>query len=152
METNALNYAYGAILLQKQADNQHHPMGFMSKSMTPAKQNYRIPDKEALAIIKGLQNWRHWLKHMKLPVQILTDHKNLKYFMKPWVLDRQQMCWLELLTHYNYEIHYCPRDKNCTTNVLSQCAELRPLDREDEKPLCLIPKLSLLKLLHVKQN
>ena len=108
--------------------------------MNPAKQNYGILDKEALAIVKGLQNWRHWLKPMKLPIQILTNHKNLEYFMKPRVLNRQQMCWLELLTHYNYKIHYQPGDKNCVADALSQHVELRPLDGEDDKPLCLIPE------------
>ena len=62
METDALNYAYGAILTQKQGDGQHHPIGFMSKSMNLVEWNYGIPDKEALAIVKGLQNWRHWLE------------------------------------------------------------------------------------------
>ena len=57
METDASNYTYGTVLLQKQADGQHHPIGFLSKSMNPAERNYGIPDKEALAIIKGLQNW-----------------------------------------------------------------------------------------------
>ena len=140
METDASNYAYGAVLSQKQADNCHHPIGFMSKSMNPTKQNYGIPDKEALAIVKGLQNWRHWLERTKLPIQILTNHKNLEYFTKPRVLNRRQMHWLELLTHYNYEIHYRPGDKNCTANALSRRAELRPLDGEDDKPLCLIPE------------
>ena len=106
---------------------------------------YSIPDKEALTIVKGLQNWRHWLEHMKLPIQILTDHKNLKYFTKPWVLNRWQMHWLELLT-LQYEIHYQPRDKNCRANVLSQCTELHPPDIGDEKPLCLIPKTKFIKI------
>jgi hypothetical protein len=53
----------------------------MLKSMNLVEQNYGIPDKEALAIIKGLQNWRHWLERTQLPVQILMDHKNLEYFM-----------------------------------------------------------------------
>ena len=88
METDASNYTYRAVLSQKQADNQHHSIGFMLKSMNPAKHNYRIPDKEVLMIIKGLQNWQHWLEQMKLPVQILTDHKNLEYFVKPCILNR----------------------------------------------------------------
>ena len=78
----------------------------MSKLMNPAECNYGILDKEVLANIKGLQNWQHWLKRTKLLVQILTDHKNLEYFVKPCILNRRQMHWLELLTHYNYEIHY----------------------------------------------
>jgi hypothetical protein len=119
METDASNYAYGAVLSQKQTDGRHHPIGYMSKSMNPAERNYGIPDKEALAIVKGLQNWRHWLERMKLPVQILTDHKNLEYFARPHILNRCQMRWLEMLTHYNYEIHYCPGDKNYAADALS---------------------------------
>jgi len=87
METDALNYAYGAVLSQKQSDGRHHPIGFMLKSMNPAERNYGIPDKEALAIVKGLQNWQHWLERTQLPVQILTDHKNLEYFAKPRILN-----------------------------------------------------------------
>jgi hypothetical protein len=87
METDASNYMYGAILSQKQTDGQHHLIRYMSKSMNLVEQNYGIPDKEALAIIKGLQNWRHWLEQTKLPVQILTDHKNLEYFMRPHILN-----------------------------------------------------------------
>ena len=140
METDTLNYAYGAMLLQKQPDGRHHPIRFMSKSMNPAEQNYGIPDKEALAIIKGLQNWWHWLKQTQLPVHILTDHKDLEYFVKPRILNCRQMHWLELLMHYNYEIHYWPSDKNCATNALSWRTELQPPDGEDEQPMVLAMK------------
>jgi len=37
METDASNYAYGAMLSQKQEDGKYHPVGFMSKSMVPAE-------------------------------------------------------------------------------------------------------------------
>jgi hypothetical protein len=119
METDMSNYAYGAVLSQKQTDGRHHLIGYMSKSMNPVERNYGILDKEALAIVKGLQNWRHWLERTRLPVQILTDHKNLEYFARPRILNRRQMCWLEMLTHYNYEIHYRPGNKNCVADALS---------------------------------
>jgi hypothetical protein len=61
---------------------------------------------------------------MQLPVHILIDHKNLEYFAKPQILNWHQMHWLELLTHYNYEIHYQPGNKNSAANALSRCAEL----------------------------
>jgi hypothetical protein len=120
--------------------------------MNPVEWNYGILDKEVLAIVKGLQNWRHWLKRTRLPVQILTDHKNLEYFVRPHILNRHQMHWLEMLTHYNYEIHYCPGNKNCAADALSQRAELCLPDGEDDIPQCLIPKASLLNLLHVRQK
>jgi hypothetical protein len=119
METDVSNYAYGAVLSQKQTNGQHHPIRYMSKSMNLVERNYGIPDKEALAIVKGLQNWRHWLEQMKLPVQILTDHKNLEYFARPRILNRCQMHWLEMLMHYNYKIHYRPGNKNCAADALS---------------------------------
>ena len=58
VETNTSNYAYGAVLSQKKKEDQkQHPVAFFSKSMTPAERNYRISDKEALAIVKALQHW-----------------------------------------------------------------------------------------------
>jgi len=107
VETDASNYAYGAILSQKgKQDQKQHPVAFFSKSMTPAERNYGISDKEGLAIIKALQHWRHWLEGTKIPIEILTDHKNLQYFTKPRVLNRRQLRWMDLLNHYNYVISY----------------------------------------------
>jgi hypothetical protein len=51
--------------------------------MTAPKRNYGISDKEALAIIKALQHWCHWLEGTKIPIEIIMDHKNLQYFTKP---------------------------------------------------------------------
>jgi len=88
VETDASNYAYGAILSQKaKEDSKQHPVAFFSKSMTPAERNYGISDKEGLAIVKALQHWRHWLEGTKIPIDIITDHKNLQYFTKPRILN-----------------------------------------------------------------
>jgi hypothetical protein len=57
METNASNVAYGAMLSQKQENRRYHPVGFMSKSMLPAEQNYDIYEKEVLGIVKPLLYW-----------------------------------------------------------------------------------------------
>ena len=45
METDASNYAYGAILSQRAKDKKHHLVAFYLKSMTPAEWNYGISDK-----------------------------------------------------------------------------------------------------------
>jgi RNase H-like domain found in reverse transcriptase len=125
--------------MQKQEDGCHHTISFMSKLMNPAEQNYGIQDKEALTILKSLQHWQHWLECTHIPVHVLTDHKNLKYFMKPHILNHQQMQWLKLLTHNNYKISYWPGNKNLAADALSWHTELKPKDGEDEKPTVLIP-------------
>jgi len=43
--------------------------------------NYEIHDKEILAIIRVLEEWRHFLEGVTHLVEIWTNHKNLKYFM-----------------------------------------------------------------------
>src|SRR5882724_304787 len=37
---------------------------------------------------------------------MLSDHKNIEYFVTPKQLTRHQVCWLEYLSGFNYLIHY----------------------------------------------
>jgi len=62
MEVNALDYAMGEVLSMKCKDERWRPVAFLSKSLNKTKRNYKIHDKEMLAIIKGLENWRHLLE------------------------------------------------------------------------------------------
>ena len=53
IETNALNYALGAILCTvTPSDNQVHPVTFHSQTFNSAELNYNIYDKELLAIFE----------------------------------------------------------------------------------------------------
>ena len=141
VKTDTSNYAYGAVLSQKsRQDQKQHPVAFFSKSMTPAERNYGILDKEALAVVKALQHWRHWLEGTKIPVEILTDHKNLKHFTKPRILNRRQLRWLDLLSHYNYLISYQPGNHNGAADALSRKGELAPINPEEEEPTVMIPR------------
>jgi len=54
---------------------------FYSKFLSLVEQNYKIHNKEILAIIHALEEWRHFLEGAASPVEIWTDHKNLEYFM-----------------------------------------------------------------------
>jgi len=46
------------------------------------KRNYEIHDKVMLAVIRGLENWRHFLEGTKFKFEVWTNHKNLEYFIK----------------------------------------------------------------------
>jgi RNase H-like domain found in reverse transcriptase len=140
IETNASNYIYGAILSQKDKVNQqNHPVTFFSKSMTPAERNYGISDKEALAIVKTLQHWCHWLEGTTIPIDIITNHKNLQYFTKPCILNWRQLQWMDLLKHYNYTIGYQLGTQNLAADALSRQAKLMPKNPEEEEPTTMIP-------------
>jgi len=82
MEVDASDYAMGGVLSMEYEDDRWRPVVFLSKSLNETERNYKIHDKEILAVIQGLENWRHLLKGTKFKFEVWTDHKNLEYFMK----------------------------------------------------------------------
>ena len=89
MEVDALDYATGGVLSMECKDGLWRPVVFLSKSLNETERNYKIHDKEMLAIIRGLEVWRHLLKGVQFKFEIWTDHKNLEYFMKVQKLNRR---------------------------------------------------------------
>ena len=49
--------------------------------MDLAKYNYKVHDKEMLAIIQSLSQWRAELKGTNSRIKIYIDYKALKYFI-----------------------------------------------------------------------
>jgi RNase H-like domain found in reverse transcriptase len=49
--------------------------------MALAEYNYEIYNKELLAIIRALEQWRAELEGLQSQIQILIDHRALEYFM-----------------------------------------------------------------------
>ena len=90
MEVDTSNYATGGVLSLEGKDGLWRPVAFLSKSLNETKRNYKIHDKEMLAIIRGLENWRHLLEGTYFKFEIWTDHKNLEYFIKTQKLNQRQ--------------------------------------------------------------
>ena len=57
IETDTSKYATGAVLTQLDLNGDHHPISFISKTFSPAERNYKIYDRELLAIIRALEEW-----------------------------------------------------------------------------------------------
>ena len=87
METDASDLAIGACLLQIK-DGKWHPIAYYSRKMSQAEQNYDIHDKELLAIVALIQNWRVYAESC-LELTIYTDHKNLLSFTTTKTLNRR---------------------------------------------------------------
>ena len=76
------DYAIGGVLSIECKDEKWRPVVFFSKSLNKMERNYEIHDKEMLAFIKRLENWRYLLEGAKFKFEVWTDHKNLEYFIK----------------------------------------------------------------------
>jgi len=90
MEVDTSDYATGGVLSMECGDGLWQLVAFLSKSLNKTKRNYEIHDKEMLAIIRGLENWRHLLEGTHFKFKIWMDHKNLEYFMKVQKLNQRQ--------------------------------------------------------------
>jgi len=109
IEADSLYFATGAILSQQSPeDNKWHPIAFLSKCLSPVEQNYKIHDKEMLAIVRALEEWRHFVEGAEHRCEIWTDHKNLQYFMTAKKLNRRQARWSLLLAWFDFIMHHCP--------------------------------------------
>ncbi|KAF8713242.1 hypothetical protein RHS03_00737, partial [Rhizoctonia solani] len=116
----ASGVAMGAILSQQGEDNCLHPIAYMSKSFSGAKTNYNTHNKELLAIIKALEEWRIFLEATDKPIQIFTDHQNLEYWMQAWTFNRRHVWWQIFLSDFNFKIHYCPGKQSGKPDALSR--------------------------------
>ena len=90
LETNALDGVIAGVFSQNQSDGNWHPIAYYSKTMADAELNYPIHDKEMLAIIFSFQHWRAQLEGAPEPIQVVSDHKALEYFITTKALTAQQ--------------------------------------------------------------
>ena len=88
VESDASDYATGAVLSMKCDDDKWHPCAYLSKGMTDVERNYNVHDKEMLGIMRALEAWWHYLEGCKHRFEIWTDHRNLEYFMSAKKLNR----------------------------------------------------------------
>ncbi|QRW19885.1 Retrotransposable element Tf2 protein [Rhizoctonia solani] len=132
LETDASGVAMGAILSQQGPDNWLHPIAYMSKSFSGAEANYNTHDKELLAIIKVLKEWRIFLEATNKPIQVFTDHWNLEYWMQARTFNCRHARWRIFLSNFNFEIHYCPGKQSGKPDALSRRLDYTDLPSEPE--------------------
>jgi len=123
MEVDASDYATGGVLSMECEDNLWRLVAFLSKSLNETERNYKIHDKEMLAIVRGLEAWRHLLEEVQTKFEIWTDHKNLEYFMKVQKLNRRQARWVLYLSQFNSTLKHVPETKMGKVDGLSRRAD-----------------------------
>jgi len=104
------------------------------------EQNYEIYDKEMLAIIRALEEWRHFLEGATHLVEIWTNHKNLEYFMTAKKLNRCQARWSLHLARFDFLLHHCPGCTMGKPDALSRRADHRNGASDNENIVLLQPE------------
>ena len=134
LETNLLDYINGGVLSQWNDEGiELHPIAYYSKNLLSAECNYKIYNKELLAIVRCLEYQRPELESTDIPVEIFTDHKSLEYFMTIKELSRRQARQSEKLAEYNFKIKYRPGRKNEKADTLTRILGSKPKEGDDER-------------------
>jgi len=132
LECDASNWGAGCALIQLDESGLKHPVAFFSKKFSPAECNYDVHDKELLAIILGLTEWEPELIGLET-FTILTDHKNLEYFLEQRRLNPRQFRWYLKLSRFNFQLEYRPGKYAGVPDALSRREQDKPHDGNDER-------------------
>ncbi|KAI0995291.1 Transposon Ty3-I Gag-Pol polyprotein [Podosphaera aphanis] len=155
VEVDSSDWAHGGILSQFDDEGTLHPVAYFSGKLNPAQINYEIYDKELLAVVTAFEHWRPELQGTLEPISVVSDHKNLEYFMSTKTLNRRQARWSEFLPRFNFVITYRPGKLGRKPDALTRRSEDLPKNKEDHrlrqqsqtilKPHNIDPKLALIK-------
>lgn len=114
-------------------DQKLHPCAFFSRQLTPAERNYGVGNRELLAVVLALKEWRHWLEGASQPFLAWSDHKNLSYLRSARRLNSrlsllQQRFWWPSVTSdtrgFVLACSVCARNK---ASHRAPAGQLRPL-------------------------
>ena len=119
VETDTSEHVIGEVLFQEQ-EGKWKPIVFLSRIMQLAERNYKIYNKELLAIVEALIKWRQYLLNTTEKFKVWTDHENLKYFREPHKLNRKWVRWYLKLQDYDCTLHYIPEKMNTKADILSR--------------------------------
>jgi len=120
VEPDASKNVCSGILSQHDEDGKWRPIAYGLKTMAPAECNYDVHDKELLAIVQALKEWRRYLRGSGQHFKVLTDHKNLIRFTTTKELTDRQIRWSEVLTGFDFKIEFRPGKERGKLDALTR--------------------------------
>jgi hypothetical protein len=113
VETDACDVGIGAILSQ-----QGHPLAFVSRALGPRNKMLSVYEKEYLAILLAVQQWRPYLQLGEFVIK--TDHKNLVHLTDQRLHTDWQQKALTKMIGLQYKVVYKKGTLNGAADALSR--------------------------------
>jgi hypothetical protein len=120
IHTDASKYQIGAVITQN-----NKPIAFYSRKLRDGQHNYTTTERELLAIVETLKEFRTILLGHK--IKVYTDHKNLTFTQ---FNTERVLRWRMVLEEYGPELIYIKGPDNVVADALSRL-ELIDVDEED---------------------
>ncbi|KAK1667336.1 hypothetical protein QYE76_055495 [Lolium multiflorum] len=113
VDTDACDVGIGAVLSQ-----QGHPVAYVSRTLGPRNKGLSVYEKEYLAIILAIQQWRPYLQVGEFLIRI--DHKSLAHLTDQRLHTDWQQKLLTKLMGFQYKIMYKKGVLNGAADALSR--------------------------------
>jgi len=112
LQTDASAVGLGAVLEQ-----EGHVVAYASRSLTAPERQYSVIQKECLAVVYALKQFRHYLlgRHF----QILTDHAPLQW-LSAQKMEGMLCRWALAIQEYDFHIVYRKGSLNANADALSR--------------------------------
>lgn len=108
LEADSSGYANGGVVSQTYKKERIRPIGFFSRKLSAAEANYEIYDKDLLAIIAVIKHFRNELQSVIKIFIVLSDYRNLQYFISNRQLSERQVRSAEELANFHFKIQSRP--------------------------------------------
>ena len=142
LETDASGRGLGAVLSQKQADGQYHPIAYASRVMNETEQRYHLNKQEFLALKWAItEQFHEYLSPYgknRNEFVVRTDNNPLTYIFSSANLNAAGQRWVAHLTSYNFSLEYQKGKDNTVADFLSRMNDRLP-DEEVQEYLNQIP-------------
>jgi hypothetical protein len=113
LQTDACDRGVGAVLLQ-----DGHPLAFVSKALGPRTRGLSTYEKEYLAILIAVDQWRSYLQHNEFI--IFTDQRSLMHITDQRLQTPWQMKLYTKLVGLQFKVIYKPGSTNLAADALSR--------------------------------
>ena len=136
LEMDASGKCLGAVLSQKQADGQYHPIAYASHVMNETEQRYHSNKQEFLALkwVVTEQFHEYLSPYGKNGNEFVvgTDNNPLTYIFSSANLNAAGQCWVAHLTSYNFSLEYQKGKDNTMADFLSWMNKRLPEEEVQE--------------------
>ncbi|MCO5554277.1 hypothetical protein L7F22_007805 [Adiantum nelumboides] len=110
VQCDACGNSLGAVLMQDGRVVVYESRVFCNREKT-----LQIYEKEMLAVMHALYDWKHFLLGADFIVQ--TDHQTLRYFLTQAKLSEQHMRWTNFLSMFHFQIVHVEGKKNVVADT-----------------------------------
>ena len=131
LQTDASDRGAGAVLSQRGADGEEHPVAYYSRKFLPREERYSTVEKECLAIKLAIAAFRVYLLGRRFTIQ--TDHRSLEWLDKLKESNPRLCRWSLSLQPYLYTVEHRPGKANGNADCLSRCATNKFVVGEERK-------------------